>query len=252
MEKYEVRFLYKSAALLLHSSGPKHIVVGDLHIGLEKKFADRGVRIYGAAEVMAKQLRQLAEANGTKSIIILGDVKESILNPDEAEIGAIRQFFDALSGLEVRIAVGNHDARLENFVKETIEPEILLGNVAMLHGHMWPSDEAMSKDFVIIAHNHVAVAFRDENNAFYNQKAWLVAQIDPEGATGRYKNYNPEAKLVVMPAFNDLIIGKAVNEADDNHINPLFRNRIFDYGNANVYAMDGSVIGTPLSLSKKR
>jgi len=250
MEKYEVRFLYKSAALLLHSPGLKHIVVGDLHIGLERKLAEKGVRLYGAAEMMAGQLRHLAESNGTKSIIILGDVKESILNPDEGEIAAIRQFFDVLAGLEVRIAVGNHDARLENFVKEPIAPEILLGNAAMLHGHMWPSEEAMSKDYIIIAHNHVAVAFRDENNAFYNQKAWLVAALDPDGARKRYKKFNSGAKLIVMPAFNDLITGRAVNEVGDNHINPLFRNRIFDYESATVYSMDGSVLGTPLSLKK--
>ena len=69
---------------------------------------------------------------------------------------------------------------------------------------MWPSDEAMTKDYLIVAHNHVAISrLKDEKDALYNQKAWLVAKLDPGGAKERYKNFNAGIKLVVMPAFDD-------------------------------------------------
>ena len=251
MDTYEVRFLYGSAALLLHNRERRHLVLGDLHLGLERKLSERGVHLHGAAAHMAKQVMELASGNMTDSVILLGDIKESILYPDSAERQGIEEFFGMLKGLQVWIAVGNHDGHLGDLVKLPIEDEIVLGNVAMLHGHMWPSEAAMSKDYIIVAHNHVAVSFKDEMGALYNQKAWLVASLDAVGAAKRYKSFNPGAKLIVMPAFNDLITGRAVNEIEDTHINPLFRNGIFNYGNATVYAMDGSVLGTPSSLHRK-
>ncbi len=252
MDDYEVRFIYGSAALLLQNSRERHLVLGDLHLGLERKLYDKGVHLYGASEHMARQVVELAGGNCTKSVILLGDIKESILYPDSAERRGIDEFFGLLEGLDIRIAVGNHDGHLGELVKLPMEDEIIIGNAALLHGHMWPSEEAMTKDYIIVAHNHVAASFIDEKGAVYNQKAWLVAKIDEAGAAARYVKFNASAKLIVMPAFNDLIIGKAVNEMDGNHINPLFRNGIFDYGNATIYAMDGSVLGTPSSLSKKR
>ena len=252
MDKYEVRFLYGSAALLLHDEDQRHLVLGDLHLGLERKLYDRGVHLYGAAGHMAKQIMELAHENKADSVILLGDIKESIMYPDSSERQGINEFFSVLADLRIRIAVGNHDGHLGELIKIPIEDEILLGNVALLHGHMWPSENAMTGDYMIVAHNHVAVSFKDERGAFYKQKAWLVANVDAEGASKRYKNINKGIKLVVMPAFNDLITGKAVNEVGDSHINPLFRNRIFDYNNATIYSMDGSVLGTPASLPKKR
>ncbi len=249
MEGYEVRFLYDRAALLLYSRAQRHIVLGDLHLGLEKKLYDKGVRLYGAAEHMAKQIKKLAKDHKTDSVILLGDIKESILYPDTTERQGIDEFFELLGDLKIRIAVGNHDGHLGSIVKVPIEDEIILGNVALLHGHMWPSPKAMSKDYIIVAHNHVAISIKDEKGAIYNQKAWLVASVDPMGAEGRYGKFNKEIKLIVMPAFNDLIVGKPVS-MDERHINPLFRNRIFDYNNAVVYTVRGDAIGTPSKLAK--
>jgi hypothetical protein len=249
MEIYEVRFLYEKAALLLYSKEQRHLVLGDLHLGLERKLYDKGVHLYGTAEQMAKQVTELAHDNKADSIILLGDIKESILYPDSGERQGILEFFNLLKDFEIKIAVGNHDGHLDEIIKLPIENEILLGNVALLHGHMWPSDEAMMKDYLIVAHNHVAISLKDEKDAMYNQKAWLVAKLNPVGAEKRYKKFNAGIKLVVMPAFNDLIIGKPVNMLDERHINPLFRNSVFDYQNANVYTMSGNVIGTPESLS---
>lgn len=177
-------------------------------------------------------------------------MKDSILYPDSTEQMLIKRFFDGLSDFDVQIAVGNHDGHLKEFLNAPIKDEIIIGNYAFLHGHMWPSEEAMKKRYVIIAHNHVAVSFRDENNAFYSQKAWLVSDVSKKFAKERYKDFYKNVKLIVMPAFNDLILGTPVNNKDDIHINPLFRNKIFDYDNASVYTISGSLIGTPKSLSR--
>ncbi len=240
--------LYHKAAALLKSNNKCHIVVGDLHLGLERKLYEKGIKMHTASEVMANTLMKIADDYKTKSIILLGDVKESILNPDVGERRSINQFFDALNGFDIKIASGNHDSRLGDLVKAPIEDEIIMGNVALLHGNAWPSEAAMQKDYLIVAHNHVAVAFKDKNGRAYAQKAWLVSGLDSAGAKKRYKKFNAEIKLVVMPAFNDLIIGMPVNAVSDSHINPLFRNRVFNYEESEVYSMDGILIGSPSSL----
>ncbi|HUC38636.1 MAG TPA: metallophosphoesterase [Candidatus Acidoferrum sp.] len=250
MVKYEVRFLYDKAALLLYSEEKKYLVLGDIHIGLEKKLHDKGVRLYGNAERMAKQIVQLVRENEASGVILLGDIKESILYPDTTERAEILEFFDILKGIDLEIVVGNHDGHLDEIVKMPIEKELVVGNVAMLHGHMWPSEEAMSKEYLIVAHNHVAVSIKDEKGAIYNEKAWILASLNEKGARERYKNANKRIKLIVMPAFNELITGKPVGMLDERHINPLFRNGIFDYENANVYSISGSILGTPKTLSR--
>ena len=250
MAAYELRFLYDRAALLLYSKAERHLVLGDLHLGLERKLSDKGVHLHGGAERMANQIIKMAESEKASSVILLGDIKESIMYPETVERNEIAAFFSMLKDLNVRIAVGNHDGHIDELVKVPIQDEILLGNVAMLHGHMWPSDKAMTKDYLIVAHNHVAVSIKDEKGALYTQKAWMIASVDEDGARERYKEFNKKIKLVVMPAFNDLITGKPVGVSGEKHINPLFRNRIFDYENANVYTMEGSAVGTPKSLSE--
>ena len=252
MEGYELRFIYDSAALVLSGGQGNVLVVGDMHIGMERRLKDRGVHLYGATEHMAEQIKRIAKENSAKRIVMLGDVKESILRPDSTDVMLIRGFFGGLEGFDVTVARGNHDAYLEDVVRTPIVDEVDIGKFALLHGHMWPSDKAMLKDYIVIAHNHVAISLRDDNGAIYNQKAWLVAEVDAEGAAKRYKKFNKKIKLIVMPAFNDLIVGTPVNMRDDRHINPLFRNGVFDFPNAGVYAISGSLLGTPESLSAKK
>ena len=251
MGGYEIKFLYDKAALLLHGAGKSHLVIGDIHIGLERKLSGKGVHLYGATEHMARQIKEIVEDNSVDSVIMLGDIKESVLHPDSVEAMLVRRFFSELQGLDIAIAVGNHDSRLGELVDVPVSDEITMGDVAMLHGHIWPSEEAMGKSYIIIAHNHVAVSFVDENGAIYSQKAWLVANVDKKKAAARYISFNRSIRLVVMPAFNDLILGTPVNLMDGRHINPLFRNGIFDFNGADIYAMSGALLGTPLSLGGK-
>ena len=53
MGKYEVRVLYNRAAILLRGKGDSYIVVGDLHIGMERKLRDKSDR----GSLCAKHIR---------------------------------------------------------------------------------------------------------------------------------------------------------------------------------------------------
>ncbi len=249
MGKYEVRVLYNRAAILLRGKGDSYIVVGDLHIGMERKLRDKGIMLNTATENMASNLAKIAEENGAHKIIILGDVKESILNPDSVERALVNDFFKRLSGFEITITLGNHDSRLEEVVKADMRDEMLLDNVGLLHGHAWPSVEAMQKEYLIAAHNHIAMSFGADRES---HKAWLVANLNYKNASEVFDKVNKNIKLIVMPAFNDLITGMPVNEVREKNISPLFRNHIFDYDNSAIYSMEGTLVGTPDSIRKYR
>ena len=253
MESVEkVRFIYGESAAVVNANGRNHMIIGDLHIGAERRLAHKGIHIYDAVDVMLGKVKALLKEYGADSLIILGDVKDSILYPAAPEAMCVKRFFDGLKDYDVVVTRGNHDPHLEEIVSVRVVDELVINGFAFLHGHRWPTESAMRCAYIFAGHNHVAVSFVDKNRGFYNQKAWLVSELNRKAALEKYPNVNKEIKLVVMPAFNDLIIGMPVNEVYDENLSPLFRNNIFDYNKGKIYSLRGEPAGTPGSLKKSQ
>jgi putative SbcD/Mre11-related phosphoesterase len=248
-----IRFVYNEPALVVNDNGRNVLVVGDLHIGAEARLADKGIHVYGTSAEMAKHIIGTANEFSAKGVVLLGDVKESVLYPPVSERRAIAAFFGALGALDVEVVAGNHDAHLGEIAG--IEPlrELVLGDVALIHGHTWPSEKAVECRYIVTAHNHIAVTVRDSNGALYREKAWLIAPVARAKAKERYGRFKP-SRLVVMPAYNDLILGMPVNElgSKGENINPLLRNGIFSHDRAYVYTLRGEYMGTVKELRKAK
>ena len=239
----ELKFVFDDAAMVITDRKQSYIVVGDLHIGTERKLDQKGVHLHNASDAMLAKLHSLATTFETKNIVFLGDIKDTILYTDAIDADSIRNFFDALRGYSIVVVLGNHDAHLQEIVNINAVDELLLGKFALLHGNRWPSKEAMLTDYIITAHNHIAVSITDKNGGFYTEKAWLIADLNPEGARRHYESFNEKIKLIIMPAFNDLITGMPVNEQHDRLLNPLLNNKVFDYGNSGIYTVKGDFLG---------
>lgn len=250
--KEEIRFIYDEAAVVVTINGTGYLVIGDLHIGAEKRLVQKGIRVYGAVEKMARTTDKLMKEFRLKNIIILGDVKDTILYPDSTELNELRKFFSALSDYRITVMRGNHDPHLDELVKVSIKDELILDGFAFLHGHKWPSEDAMKCRYIFVGHNHAAVSMMDKNRGFYSQKAWLVSSINKRKAEAVYKEFSKEVKLVVLPAFNDLITGMPVNEVleRNEHLSPLFRNEVFNYKGSKVYSLRGEIIGSPATIKR--
>ncbi len=247
-----VRFIYNEAAVIVNAGKKNYLVIGDLHIGAEHKLAHKGIHVYNAVDAMLGKIKGLMEQFVLADIIILGDVKDSILYPTSNEQMGIKRFFDGLKGYSITIIRGNHDPHLEEIVAVPMKDELVIDDVAFMHGHIWPSEKAMRCDYIFAGHNHIAVSIQDKGRGYYSQKGWLVATLNKKGSAQRYPKANPSVKLVVLPAFNDLILGMPANEAMEDNLSPLFRNKIFDYGSAKLYGLSGQPIGTPKSLQQKK
>ena len=252
-EEANMRFIYDEPALILSVSGKEWLVVGDIHIGAERRLSDKGVNVYNMWKQMASKILSLSNTFSITGVILLGDIKDSILYPETWEQRDIRSFISELSHLELRIIKGNHDGHIDSILGIKAMDEILLGDYALLHGNKWPSQDALKKGTIITGHNHIAVSIKDDNGAVYSEKAWLIASAEKDKIREFYAS--PKAKrLVVMPAFNPLILGMPVGKErkDKDNISPLLRNGLFDYSNADIYSLKGAYIGKVKALSSER
>jgi len=66
------------ALLFTPKGGPRALVVGDLHFGIESAFAFGGVKIPSAGASMVRRLKALAAATRASELVIAGDLKHSV------------------------------------------------------------------------------------------------------------------------------------------------------------------------------
>jgi uncharacterized protein len=238
----KIKFLYGEPALIASANGNEYLVIGDLHIGMELGLSKKGVHLFGATERMSTRINSMMKEFSLEKMIILGDIKESILYPDSSETNLLRKFFKDLEGFEIKIVAGNHDAHLEAVIDRKVEKDIIIGEFGFTHGNRNPSPEMMSLDYIISGHEHIAVRIKDKSGAYYDQKAWIISKLDKREAKKSYEKFNPDLKLISIPAFNDLIMG-TIMEKGKKRINPSARN-LFSNREMEVY----NILGQKISL----
>ena len=242
MQRSGIRFAYNEPAMVMRAGGEDYLVIGDLHIGIERELSKRGVHVFSATEFMANRIKKIMKQFSLKKIIMLGDIKETILYPDTSGSLQIKGFFDQLGRFDVTIIAGNHDAHLGDIIDTPIKRELILGRFALLHGDKNPSDNAMMCDYIVTAHSHPIVRIKDTNGAIYDEKVWLMAALNKTAARKAYDNVNSGIRLIVMPAFNSLIMGTSLGRFYSESANPLIRNRIFLPRKAEIYNLAGQRI----------
>ena len=75
----------------------------------------------------------------------------------------------------------------------------------------------------------------------YDYKAWAVYGVSKSAAKTEYKKFNENIKLVSMPAFNELIHGRAI-EKGERGMNPMLASKIFSGRRVEVYNLLGQRI----------
>jgi putative SbcD/Mre11-related phosphoesterase len=237
-----IKFVYNEPAMVIHSGKDHHLVVGDLHIGVERNLHARGVHVFNATDFMAERIKKIMKEFSLKKIIMLGDIKETVLYPDTTSARLIKEFFSQLQDFEITVVAGNHDAHLGDIVDLPMTRELVLDGFALLHGDKNPSESAMQSDYIITAHNHAMVRITDKNGAVYDEKVWFISRLDWTAAHETYTKANKKIKLIVMPAFNSLITGTEISRFYKESASPLLRNRIFKYDDAEIYNLAGQRI----------
>lgn len=244
--------LYNRRAL--HVPDLDAVVVADLHIGIEYELSLTGANIPSQTSSLASRCTGLLEELDGSSLLIAGDLKHMITGSESSEHARamrqerwdLRSFVQSLSGCDMELVKGNHDGGLRASATLTVHDGrgIRYGGLGIAHGHAWPSEEVMQCDMLVMGHVHPTVRLRDDLGFSISKPCWLRAPLLRDEAVERYPSVNPDLEVVVMPAFNPLCGGMAVNT--EGILGPM-RN-IVDVDAGEVYLLDGTRLGSVASL----
>jgi len=278
-----LKLLFPHPAALVKTKNTKSLLISDPHIGWEMELQEKGIHVPSQTIKLQNKLTALIVKYKPDKLVILGDVKYTVVRAEFGEWRDIPDFFSKLSNHVSDIAVvrGNHDANLEPLLPENVKlypaTGAVIGDIGVFHGHKWPSPELLKCKTLVMGHLHPVVVFRDPAGFKITRQVWMRANCntlalakillekyrikikDNVGETVR-KHYGFKAsseELFIMPSFNDFLGGRPINETKPRKeigaealIGPVLRSEAVDVDNSELYLLDGTYLGTLNQLRK--
>ncbi len=222
------------------------LVIGDLHIGVESHLRAKGFHLVSHTSDMHDAIIEAADEDIDR-LIVIGDVKDSVPGSTKQEYAEIPDFFESLFerfGM-IDVVRGNHDTSIEEFLPGRVKIRPATGmridDVGFVHGHTWPSEDVMSCDTLVMAHNHPAVMFRDGVGRQMTEPCWFRGRFRDGASDDRYPSL--PSRFIVIPAFNRMLGGSPVNVIDEALLGPILNSDLLDLDNARLYLLDGIDLG---------
>ena len=275
--------LWPNPAALIKAEKTKTLVIADPHLGWEMALQAKGIHVPSQTPKLLKKLIAILDKQKPDKLLILGDVKYTIVMTEPGEWHDIPDFFNELKKhvKEIEIIRGNHDANLEPLLPENIKllpaTGTIIGNTGLFHGHKWPSPALLKCKTLIMGHLHPVVVFRDPGSFRLTREVWVKTKCNtsqlsrillqkhrikiddtPENTMQKHYNFKPQSSQVfIMPSFNDFLGGRPINDTRPQKdqtaktlIGPLLRSETVDMENAEIYLLDGTYLGTLNQLKK--
>jgi hypothetical protein len=269
--------LFPHAAALVKEKNRKTLVIADPHMGWELSLQDKGIHVPSQTPKILKKLVDLLVEHKPDSLMIVGDVKYTVVISEPGEWHDIPDFFSELQKhvKDIGVIRGNHDANLEPMLPEAVKMHpaggITIGDVGLFHGHKWPSPALLGCKTMVMGHLHPVVVFRDPAGFKITRQAWMRVDCNGKALAKTLlqkhgvkiqdtveetlqKHYGVEiraAEVFIMPSFNDFLGGRAVNETRPRKeigaealIGPVLRSDAVDVEDAELYLLDGTFVGT--------
>ena len=250
-----VKFLTDYPAAFI--SDEKILVIAELHLGLEYEIYKSGITIPPQREKFLETLEKLLQITDAKKLVIVGDIKHKVPGSTIREDKEIPRFLETIGNEVKTIAVkGNHDDRIEEIIPSNIKiyssRGVKIKKYGFFHGHAWPSKNLMKCDYLFMGHIHPAIEFRDEFGYRNSEKVWIKGRLDSKKVKEKFDmKETGELNIIVIPTFNNILGGKAVNRvAKEKQISPLIANNFFDLDSAKIYLLDGTYLGILGNIKK--
>ncbi|MEM0118709.1 MAG: metallophosphoesterase [Conexivisphaerales archaeon] len=224
-------------------------MISDTHIGFEEQLSKRGLHVPSQSGRMAERLLKIKERYSCNSLVILGDVKDSILGLEPKTTPLLNSFFSPIVSAfrQIHIVPGNHDAGLENLLPSSVSltgsrglmvvdsGEEGHGKIALLHGHAYPARGIEIAKVFVMGHMHLIL-----NIGNRAEPLWVRCSFRIGG---------DEKMAIIVPPFNELLTGYMPNVEKEK------RSSFADYvlrssSNAEALLLDGRVIGDPRSIGE--
>jgi len=272
-----LKLLLPYPAALIKTGKTKTLVIADPHLGWEMALRDRGIHVPSQSSKLLNKIVAVLSKYKPDTLLILGDVKYTVVAAEPGEWHDIPEFFQNLKKhvKEIDIVRGNHDANLEPLLPESIQllpaTGTIIDDVGLFHGHKWPSPTLLKCKTLVMGHLHPVVVFRDPVGFKITRQVWVKAKCDtaqlsktllqkhgikiegsPEETVKKHYNFKPRSsQLFIMPSFNDFLGGRPINETKPRKkgqtptiIGPVLRSEAVDLDNSEIYLLDGTYLGT--------
>jgi len=264
-------------AALIKNKKAKTLLIADPHIGWEMALQQKGIHIPSQTDKILKKLIEIIVKYKPDKLVVIGDVKYTVVKSELGEWQDIPEFFNKLQDKIGSIAIvrGNHDANLEPLLPEFVRllPATgeVIGDVGVFHGHTWPSPALLGCRTLVMGHLHPVVVFRDSAAFKITKQVWMKVSCKSEDlarvllqkhhikikgsvAETLKKHYGVKlrvSQLYIMPSFNDFLGGRPVNESSPRReigakalIGPVLRSEAVGVDDSELYLLDGTYLGT--------
>ena len=233
------------APLLLAEGKERLLIASDLHLGLEHELWLGGVSIPSQTRKILALLKGYLDMIMPDRLLILGDLKHNVPKTSWQEKREVPDFLRQLSAqVRVDIVSGNHDSNLADMAPLGVRVHPSTGIVregrGYFHGHTWPEEKVVRSGFMVAAHLHPAVRLKDPLGNFQTHPVWARAPIQSEVVEEHY-GFASSGEIIIMPAFNPLCGGLALNEPAEDMRGPLLAMANMEH--ARLYLLDGTDLG---------
>jgi putative SbcD/Mre11-related phosphoesterase len=276
-----LKLLLPLPSAIIKTQKTKTLLISDPHLGWEMELQEKGIHVPSQTDKILNKLTAIIVKYKPNRLVILGDVKYTVVRAEFGEWHDIPDFFVKLLNCigDISIVRGNHDANLEPLLPEHVKllpaTGAVIGDVGVFHGHKWPSPALLSCKTLVMGHLHPVVVFRDPAGFRLTRQVWMKAKCNTEELAKTLlekhgckiegsvretmqKHYQivPKAsELHIMPSFNDFLGGRPINDfrhemGDEALIGPVLRSKAVDVANAELFLLDGTYLGTVDQLRK--
>lgn len=229
-------------ALLLQGEN-QNLIISDLHIGFESKFASNEIFIgkNTTTDETIKEIESIIDSVKADTLILLGDVKSSIKSISNTEWNEVPKFFKKMKDkIDTILIPGNHDANIQKLVPDGItlvsSTGIVIENILLTHGHTMPSENFSHVDKIIMGHVHPV--FFQKDSVLNGQRIWISIKTKKQQI---FPSASGELEIIIMPSFNKYFYATE-KKYYKKSISPILE-RVKDYSSAKIVTLDGSIIG---------
>jgi uncharacterized protein len=220
------------------------LIFADLHIGIENQLHKHGLHVSSQLPRMWFMISQLCTTYQPEEIVLLGDIKHSIPQTPFHEKKQLRLFFQQLVELAtIHIIPGNHDGNIQWYLPEDIilhdSTGAVFDSLGCIHGHCWPNESVMKTTYLFMGHTHPTIMLQDRLKYETYETCWVRTRLDEIKTKEKYNSFNQNLEIIILPAFNPLCGGLAVNK--DGIMGP-FRS-IINNDKSEIFLLDGSYLG---------
>lgn len=183
------------------------LVIADLHLGFEYDLLEKGVRLNSKpfTQEIESQVYSIVNSVKPDSIIILGDIKDSVTRVNPIESNHIPHFLKTLSKkCHVYIVPGNHDAKIQDLAPDDVSiassSGLVIGDTLFLHGHTMPSCKKSMVNKIVMGHLHPVL--NKPESILNGSRVWVFLRVRKNTI---FKNEGGCLDLVIVPSMNRFI-----------------------------------------------